>query len=367
MRRPVHRPTGLGERGVTAARRCAAALSLVAALTVGGCGRDKPAAGPPGVSEPAQEIRRSNSTGEVGPDGAPMLEVTIVLERDRITTADRLPLRVRISGSAGARREWAAPRETLGEWQVAETARREVVGEGGASVVEHLLVLEPFLDGAKTIPPMTFRYSPLAGGAWRTLVTEPIEVTVGSVLGEGEERESLAGAKPPAAVVVEDGFNRWALGAAAGAGVLGYAGAFVAAHARARRRGREADPVRIALQRLAALEGRLRGDTSGGSADPADAAELASIVRAYLSALCGRDLRGLLADELAQAVRGRARGGADAAPFVEVVKALDAGRFGPARLGVRTLEARVAEVAGLVQQSSAAARASGGAGSGVAA
>lgn len=358
---------GLGEHGATVARRRAVVVTLVAALAVGGCERAKPAAGSPGVSAPAQEIRRSISTGEVGADGAPMLEVTIVLERDRMTTADRLPVRVRMSGSAGARREWAAPRETLGEWQVAETATREVVGEGGASVVEHLLVLEPFLDGVKTIPSMTFRYGSISGGAWRTLVTEPIEVTVSSVLGEGEDDAALAEAKPPAPVVLEVGAGRWVLSAAAGAGVLGYAGAFAAAYVRSRRRGRPADPVRSALERLASLEGRLRGNPSGGSADPAEAAELASIVRAYVSALCGRDVRGLLADELETAVRGRAQGGVETAPFVEVIKELDHGRFGPTKLNVQRLAARASEVSGLIQRTGAAARAAGGTGSGVAA
>lgn len=339
----------------------AAALSLVttaaatAALpTPSGPPTPHPAVSPtPIAPSPTTggKVERHYSTSGGSADGTPALTVTLSLESDRLRTADRANLLVVVAAAPGVRTEWTPPTEMLGEWQVAHSATRERTSPDGGHTAEHLIELEPFLDGDKAIPAMSFRYATGPSGPWRVLSTDPIPVRVTAVVADGDAGAALGPSKPPIAILLGASWQRWLIGGLALATALAYPAAFLSARLRARRRRAAIDPIADALATLDALERDLRPRCEAAlPADPATHSRLAAAARLYLSAACGRDTRGLLADELAPFIRAHATAAGDSEPVIAVLRDLDTRRFGPSSADAREALAQTTTVRRFIDQ-----------------
>lgn len=296
-------PNGLSTGGGVprVARLTIAAASVTLALVTSGCDWAGERADAAAHAKPA--VQRSWSVGRAAGTSNPQVGITITLDRDRITTADRLHAVIRITTAAGTTAEWAPPETELGGFTIAAHARAERTQSDGASIVEHDLMLEPFLDGEKAIPPITVRYD-APGQPAMTLTTEPIQVRVDSVLATDDASAELAPPKPLQALNPARRDRSWVTLVMAALLVGAYPAAFIAARIHARRRGvgnrRSEDPVASVLSEVSEIEGLLRDSRASAAAPPSECStRLAVAYREYLSHLLATDVRGRLAGDIA--------------------------------------------------------------------
>ncbi len=203
---------------------------------------------------------------EIVKDGA---IVRIGVDRTELTPADRLTVRIeRVSppGFAPAAGE-QGPRtgDELGSFTIADVRReRPTLDEMGrrVDVVEYILL--PFLPGEEAIPPMEWTFAPIAdhemaklANALATLVvtTEPIEITVHSLLNGGEaalaEQKGVVG-------VARGPLWPWIAGGATGLAILAASTALFVGYTVRRRRGQRPEtPAHVeALRAMQDLESR---------------------------------------------------------------------------------------------------------------
>ncbi len=214
---------------------CAIALALL------GCGRQESAAdahnGPHQVVEDQRAIR-----AEVSLDSA------------ELTTAQRLTLTIDTSVRDGFDVRAADVQAALPEnWQIAEDRTQPLGVEGGWRRDRRTVVVEPFLDGKFSIGPLELTAAPRSDGEAIAVRTDPMEVTVHSVLKSGDDA-ALAEVKSVVEPPAPDRTWLWA-GIGAGALALASLGLWLALRKRA---PVIPEPVRrpaheVALERLDAL------------------------------------------------------------------------------------------------------------------
>lgn len=208
------------------------------ALGVPGCGQHAPRA-------PAE--RATQSLGAGGP-----FQATLTISPTAITTAQRISARVEARLGPGAELADFDAATALPEgFEIVNQSSDRRAIEGGGSVVIREWTIEPFLAGEYEIGSLVIAVKGRPES--EALRSEPVKITVASVLKEGESE--LAEAKP----VVDPPFEvpAWAWWAAGGA-ALGIAGLAWLIAARRRRAAMGPEPVYVpahtlALQRLAAL------------------------------------------------------------------------------------------------------------------
>ncbi|MCA9298492.1 MAG: hypothetical protein KDA28_05465, partial [Phycisphaerales bacterium] len=111
-----------------------------------------------------------------------------------VETTDRLHLMIDVETPPRHAVEWSTP--DLGEFTlVSDSGAAPPDLDDGRLHRRRLLVLEPFLDGTANIPAQTITITDLDGGERQTITTDPIEVTVRSVLDDPEALD-VAPARP---------------------------------------------------------------------------------------------------------------------------------------------------------------------------
>jgi hypothetical protein len=193
---------------------------------VAGCGRSDAAAAP---AAPAAALERRFAT----PDGR--AEVVMKVDRTDMTVADRVELVLRTTAQQPVQVMWPAVGEKLGDFTVASRiedspAAVERLPSGTAMTTEmRVYRLEPFLAGKHTIPALEFAVvgggsaslrregegekkekdgGAASDGTVATLVSDPIEIEVRSLLGSDEKAE-LAPARGPLALPDGPGWSGW--------------------------------------------------------------------------------------------------------------------------------------------------------------
>ncbi len=321
------------------ARRHRRALSVVlcaVSLAVCSCERT-PIASRPAIAPAAEQ------TYTLGSDAAhPEVSVRLSADRSQMTVADRLTLKLTIASTDGVSVSWTPsppepPTGKLGDFTVAASADRSLPAPVGRSVNERTLVLEPFLDGAKTIPAITLDVrSADAGTPTRTITTQPIEVTVAPVIPPDQvERAKLAPPHAPLQPTLPSHHGNPLIAALAVAGVLAWLGAFALARFVAPRRAAAISPLAETRARLADLRRRLAAAqaepfASGAPTTPAIAADLAATLRMYLNQHLHVDAQGATAIELRPRLEhAGAIPGSLAASTAETIEALERYAFAP--------------------------------------
>lgn len=271
--------------------QCIAAAAIVL-LAAAGC--DRPSAAGSSGDAPAP-LRQVASLGD---PAHPDARITIAADRSALSVADRLVLTVRIESRTGFRAEWASPLPQpptgqLGDFTVAAHTRSTPSATPG--VTEDLFVLEPFLDGPKSIPALTFRVVSTwpssagdSGTTTRPLSTEPITINVAALLTPEEAAKAeLSPPLPPVEARLPSQPARAPIGALIGGGAALAVGLGVLAWRVARRRPAAVDPARAAVSALADV----RATLEAAAADPfgpaaarvgSAASQIGSIVRAFL-------------------------------------------------------------------------------------
>jgi len=128
-----------------------------------------------------------------------LASLRVSLDRDRMTTADRLTLSIETTAEIGSRASVPLEHLTFEGWTLVERSDSETVrGTSGRSVRVARIVLEPFLDGEYVIPAIAARASSEAAGdnagAAETIQTPDITVIVSSTLPEGSDTRDVPGA-----------------------------------------------------------------------------------------------------------------------------------------------------------------------------
>lgn len=257
--------------------------------------------------------------------------MTLTVDRTTITVAERIALTLTIDTAPSFTAEWASPQPgppeppdgLLGDLIVVEHLRRELPPtQPDRALVEHTFVLEPMLDGAKTIPAIQFRVvestaSPEAAAAGvaaapsRGISTQPITIGVASLFSPEEaeaadkaETTDVAPAREPIAMTIhrsQSSATIAIIAGTAGAVVLGAVAWMVLASGRRRMPN---DPVADARRSLAEIRATLesgRADPFGTAAASAAGAgaKLAATIREYLQRHLGIAAIGATASELA--------------------------------------------------------------------
>lgn len=152
-------------------------LSVLAALSWG-CGSERPHA------ETEHELR-SESTDEQSGVG-----VTLSVDRERITTVDRIGVRIEVVRPAGSGVTWDEPAWAESGWGRVGRVDHPPAGLPDGRIRERAeIVLEPFLDGDYTVPPVVVAIGD------RRIATAALTVAVLSVLEDPADGE-LTGPMP---------------------------------------------------------------------------------------------------------------------------------------------------------------------------
>ncbi len=315
-----------------------AATGLIAfsGLVPAACERSSPSsASPAAVSQ----------TYTLGADADhPDVAVRLQADRSHMTVADRLTVILTIDSSDGFDVRWTPPTPpagALGDFTVAAATSRSLPlppAATGRSITEHTLVLEPFLDGKKTIPAITLEAKSAAGGgASRSITTQPIEIAVAPVLPADEaEKAELAPPRSPIAASIRAARGNPIVAAGAIAALTAWLGAFAWARLVAGRRIAAIDPVAVARRRVADLRAKLaatQADPFGPGAVPtaAIAADLGVTIREYLDRRLHIPATGATAGELSSLLREPALPREIAQQTSDTLAALEQAAFAPSQ------------------------------------
>lgn len=132
---------------------------------------------------------------------APPLQVALHLDRTEITTAERLALQLTATLPEGYRAEFPSITEQLGDFTVIDQHRSQPrLATNNLVELQVNVLLEPFLAGSYTIPPLSIRA--LREEASDTTIpevqTEAIQITVQSLLPPGEDAAAqIKDIRPP--------------------------------------------------------------------------------------------------------------------------------------------------------------------------
>ena len=268
-------------------------------------------------------IERTVSAGDTAKDS--LLTVRMTADRTRMTVADRLILTFDVQAAPGASIALPQIGEKLGDFTVASS--ESPAASGGSANRQLRLVLEPFLNGSKAIPALTFKST--RDGQTTSVMTEPLSIPVSDVLTlEKDQTPPIAPAKPPIDFD-EPARARWPIiliGSLAGAG---YVGAFGLAMLNARRRRASTDPVAAFGLALRDADQRCSVGASAASVESALFA-VASALRRYLSLHVRIPAIGASAPELIDRVRRAEHlSNTDRAAIERLIVELESARFAP--------------------------------------
>jgi hypothetical protein len=261
-----------------------------------------------------------------------------------MTVADRLTIILTIDAADGLEVPWTPPTPpagSLGDFTVADATSRSLPrlpSAIGRSITEYTLVLEPFLDGKKTIPAITLEAKSAAGaGTSRSITTQPLEIEVSPVLPADEaDKTELAPPRSPIAATIRTARGNPIVAAGAIAALTAWLGAFAWARLAAGRRIAAVDPVAVARRRVADLRAKLaatQADPFGPGAVPtaAIAADLGVTIREYLDRRLHIPATGATAAELCNQLREPALPGETARQTSETLAALEQAAFAPSQ------------------------------------
>jgi hypothetical protein len=153
--------------------------------------------------------KKDESNGPAGEKGSAGIHeswgrgpVTVKLDADRkeITIADRLTLKITVISDEDDEIELPAFGAELDQFGIVDyhTTGPELMGEGKKKIGRSY-ILEPFLSGDYTIPPMKirFREPDKAGGESHEIMTEKISIKVKSLLPGDRKKMKLHEISPP--------------------------------------------------------------------------------------------------------------------------------------------------------------------------
>lgn len=272
-----------------------------------------------------------------------LLKVRTTTDHTRMTVADRLMVTFDVQAAPGSSITLPQIGETLGDFTVASS--EAIPAANGSAERQLRLVLEPFLNGSKAIPALTFKAT--RDGQTTSVMTEPLTIPVSDVLTlEKDQTPPIAPAKPP--VDFDEPVRaRWPvilIGSLAGAG---YVGAFGLAMLNARRRRANTDPVAAFGLTLRDSDQRCEVGASAAAVQSA-LFGVASGLRRYLSLHVGIPAIGASAPELTDRVRRAEHlSNADRAAIERLIVELESARFAPGEATpdrARTLISQTREV-----------------------
>ena len=194
----------------------------------------------------AQEVSR----GLVRTASAGGVHLTVAIERSALMIDDRLRLSMRVEAPPGTVVEFPDLTDRLGTFTViGEETGEPRTGPSGSNTWERIYLLQPEGVGEVTLPSLAISYRSNAQAAAERLSTEPLAVTVASVLPEGADLFKPKGIAPPVSLPPSPSWTGVWLSAAVllavlAAGFLGW---------RSRRRARQ-QPVRSRAAHLVALD-----------------------------------------------------------------------------------------------------------------
>jgi len=180
-------------------------------------------------AEAAKPVVRTVDRGPV--------KLTVTASTSEVSIAERLALAIEVQADAGIEVFMPQFGESLAQFQIRDFRETEPqVDEHGRQMLRQEYDLDMLVSGTYAIPGITARYRRTVGDAAVTsngqgaalaeLTTDPIEITVKSLL-EGEfDPQKFHDVKPVAELPVDVAWGRIALfsaGAAAGLGILGFA------------------------------------------------------------------------------------------------------------------------------------------------
>ncbi len=166
-------------------------MAVVLALGLFGCRSSDDSSG-------MVAVEQRHEKGEVS--------VTLRVDREQITVADPISVTLEVTAPEGERLIFPATGEKLGEFTVTDTSEAGPrLVEGNKVQLGRIYELEPFLPGDYEVPPLTVEF-----GEDQGIVTDPVSISVVSVLPEGAEDPELKGIAAP----VDLPGSRWWLYAA---------------------------------------------------------------------------------------------------------------------------------------------------------
>ncbi len=191
--------------------------------------------------------------------GDAFLDVTMTIDKSELTVADRVRLTLTCTTRSGVELKLPEFGPSLGDFTIVSAVTNEQAGKSGDRETVTSFVLEPFLAGDKSIPPIPVRVVDAA----RTLnlQTEPATLKVSPVAGaDASEKTPLEPAKGPVAILTPPRANRTLVWTISGCSALAIVTAFASiAISNSRRARREADPafrVRRQLEQVRTLLGQ---------------------------------------------------------------------------------------------------------------
>lgn len=180
------------------------------------------------------------------------VQLTTIADRTDLTVADRMNLAFTCTTRTAASITLPEIGAQLGDFTVASSAKSDRLDPTGNRITTLSIVLEPFLSGDKSVPPLTFQATD--GSKTITLKTEPITAHITAIADAAADAKTpLEPAKSPVELNLPAASRRIALYATiAGVTVAIAAALGFAALTTSRRQKQQADPAFRARRELIA-------------------------------------------------------------------------------------------------------------------
>ena len=167
--------------------RAPAVIAVCVPLALAGCDGRAPEPSAPSTDASAATTTASDS----------VVTVALELSDTSITTAQRTRLAVTTTADEAVDVTPPDYERVLEDWSVTPRRERDRSVRSGRVIVERAYRLEPFLPGEYAVPALTFAWTDTRTDESGEITTDPMAVTVASVLDEGSGGE-LADIKPVA-------------------------------------------------------------------------------------------------------------------------------------------------------------------------
>jgi hypothetical protein len=232
------------------------------------------------VASPA--IQRTQHTAS----GDAFLDVATTIDRTDLTVADRIHLTLVCSTRSAATLTLPEFGSQLGDFTVVSSSKNERSPDAARHEITLRLVLEPFLAGDKTIPPIAIQAADF--GHTLKLSTDAVPIHVAAIADAKADAQTPLGApKAPVDLIVPKKSSRVTLWTALGGGLLAALVALgFAAFTTARRAKRESDPTFQLRRRLDAV-GRTLAEATTSAAAAATCEDLFRAFAPYLAITLG--------------------------------------------------------------------------------
>lgn len=133
--------------------------------------------------------------------GTPPLTLELSLDRQRLTVAQRLTVTLRAATDEGHAVRWGEVKEVAGFVVASATEAKAELVAPGQVVFAFRLVLEPLAAGDAQIPALRVEAweKSVADAPVTTVSSEPIQITVDTLLAKGDAGETISDIAPPLA------------------------------------------------------------------------------------------------------------------------------------------------------------------------